>query len=129
MKKKKPTKSELEILSVLWDKESATVREVFDSLGSESQVGYTTVLKLMQIMHDKGLVGRDESSRAHVYFPKLERNEAASGLLGDVINKVFGGSRARLVQQLLDDEKISASEVDEIKNLINKARKKEATGD
>lgn len=122
---KKPTKSELEILSVLWDKKRCTVREVFDALGSESRGGYTTVLKLMQIMHEKGLVKRDESSRAHVYTPGIERDEVATGLLGDVVEKVFGGSASRLVQQLLDAEQTSPEEIAEIKRMINESERKE----
>lgn len=122
---KRPTKSELEILSVLWDKGQSTVREVFDALGSEDRGGYTTVLKLMQIMHEKGLVKRDESSRAHIYSPGIERDEVATSLLGDVVEKVFGGSASRLVQQLLDAEQTSPEEIAEIKELIRKSEAKE----
>ena len=121
---KQPTKSELAILSVLWEKENATVREIFESLGSKRRGGYTTVLKLLQIMYDKGLVGRDESQRAHIYFPKIRRVEAASGLLGDVVDKVFGGSTSKLVQTLLD-ESTTRDELDEIRRVIDEAEKRE----
>lgn len=121
---KQPTKSELAILSVLWDKDKATVREIFESLGSEQRGGYTTVLKLLQIMYDKGLVGRDESQKAHVYFPKIRRGEAASGLLGDVVDKVFGGSTSRLVQTLLD-ESTTPDELQEIRRVIDEAERRE----
>lgn len=125
--KNKPTKSELEILSVLWEKGEATVREVFEVINSQKGTSYTTVLKLMQIMFEKDLVERNEEKRAHVYTAKIKQNETGKQMLNEVMNKVFGGSALKLVQQVLENETTSADEMKEIRKMIEQAEK-EAKG-
>ena len=125
-KAKKPTKSELEILSVLWERERATVREVFELINEQRQASYTTVLKLMQIMHGKGLVERNAANKAHVYRAKIKQNETGRQMLGDVLQKVFGGSALKLVQQVLEAETTTAKEMREIRKMIEQAEKQTA---
>ena len=125
--KKKPTKSELEILSVLWKKGEATVREVFESISLEKSTSYTTVLKLMQIMLAKGLVVRNVEKRAHVYLPAVKQNETGKQMINEVLNRVFSGSAMRLVQQVLENEQTTPEELKEIRVMIEKAEK-EAKG-
>lgn len=124
-KMNEPTKAELEILSVLWEKGEATVREVFAEIGKDKSVSYTTVLKLMQIMHEKGLVARDEENRAHVYRAKIKQAETAKTMLRDIMQKVFGGSAAKLVQQVLETETTGAEELREIRKIIEEAESKQ----
>lgn len=119
----KPTESELEILQVLWSKESATVREVHEKLAASKDVGYTTTLKLMQIMHDKGLVSRDDSSKTHIYKAIVSREKTQKHLLGKMINTLFAGSPAQLVMQALGNHKTSKDELNEIQNLLNTLKK------
>uniref|UniRef100_UPI004047DA07 BlaI/MecI/CopY family transcriptional regulator n=2 Tax=Roseivirga sp. TaxID=1964215 RepID=UPI004047DA07 len=116
----KPTASELEILGVLWNKGAATVREVNEELNQEREIGYTTTLKLMQIMAQKGLVARDESSRTHVYKALIDRNEVQATLLNRLVDSAFSGSASSLVMQALGQGKTSKSELEEIKKLIEK---------
>ena len=97
----KPTESEIEILNILWQNDAATVREVHESLAKTKDVGYTTTLKLMQIMHEKGLVKRDESMRTHVYHPAVNREKTQKHLLNKMIDSLFGGSSTQLVLQAL----------------------------
>ena len=115
----KPTESELEILRVLWSKESATVREVHEALAASKDVGYTTTLKLMQIMHEKGLVSRDDSSKTHIYKALVSREKTQKHLLGKMIDNLFAGSPAQLVMQALGNHKTSRDELDEIQDLLN----------
>src|SRR5215218_9231322 len=121
----KPTESELEILNILWHRDLATVREVHEELAKHKDVGYTTTLKLMQIMHEKGLVKRDESMRTHVYQPAVNREKTQKHLLDKMIDSLFGGSSTQLVLQALGngDPKISAEELDKIQTLINNLKK------
>ncbi len=119
----KPTESELEILQILWDKGLATVREVHEHLASTKDVGYTTTLKLMQIMHDKGLVKRDESMRTHVYQPAVNKERTQKHLLTKMIDSLFGGSSTQLVLQALGENKVSAEELEEIQTLLNNLKK------
>ena len=121
----KPTESELEILNILWHKDSATVRDVHEELAKSKDVGYTTTLKLMQIMHEKGLVKRDESMRTHIYQPAVNREKTQKHLLDKMIDSLFGGSSTQLVLQALGngDSKISAEELEKIQNLINNLKK------
>ena len=121
MNSKKPTKAELEILSVLWKKDEATVREVFEEINTRKKTSYTTVLKLLQIMFEKELVERNEDARAHVYRARIKRNETGRQMLDEVLEKVFGGSALRLVQQVLENETTTADEIKEIRELIEKA--------
>jgi BlaI family transcriptional regulator, penicillinase repressor len=122
----KPTESELEILNILWHKDIATVREVHEELAKIKDVGYTTTLKLMQIMHEKGLVKRDESMRTHVYQPAVNREKTQKHLLNKMIDSLFGGSSTQLVLQALGggEQKVSAEELDKIQTLIDNLKKK-----
>lgn len=119
----KPTESELEILRVLWSRETATVREVHEDLAATKDVGYTTTLKLMQIMHDKGLVSRDDSSKTHIYKAMVSREKTQKHLLGKMIDNLFAGSPAQLVMQALGNHKTSKDELDEIQHLLNTLKK------
>ena len=120
----KPTESEIEILNILWQNDSATVREVHESLAKTKDVGYTTTLKLMQIMHEKGLVKRDESMRTHVYHPAVNREKTQKHLLNKMIDSLFGGSSTQLVLQALGSgEQVSAEELEKIQTLIDNLKK------
>jgi|SRR5579872_3084491 len=115
----KPTDSELEILQVLWEKDQASVREVHMELLRSKDVGYTTTLKLMQIMYEKGLVKRDDSFKTHIYQASVSKEKTQRHLLGRMINNLFGGSSAELVLQALGNHKASAAELDEIQRLLD----------
>ncbi|WP_298739784.1 BlaI/MecI/CopY family transcriptional regulator [uncultured Chitinophaga sp.] len=116
-----PTRSELEILQVLWKHGPSTVRFVNDHLNDEKRsVQYTSTLKIMQIMTDKGMLARDESSMKHVYSPLLEEKSTKGLLLDRFLDATFNGSAATLLMQLLGNKKTSKDELDEIKALINK---------
>ena len=121
----KPTESELEILNILWAKNVATVRDVHEELARTKDVGYTTTLKLMQIMHEKGLVKRDESMRTHVYQAAVNREKTQKHLLDKMIDSLFGGSSTQLVLQALGsgEQKISSEELEKIQALLNDLRK------
>lgn len=118
-----PTEAELEILQVLWQRRGATVREVHEALHQRSGTGYTTVLKQLQIMHDKGLVDRDESQRAHVYRPVVSKERTQKRFLADMLRRVFDGSPSRLVLQALGDHKASREELREIRELLDRLDK------
>ncbi len=122
-KKVKPTESELEILQVLWNKQQATVREVHEELAATKEVGYTTTLKLMQIMFEKGLVTRDDSSKTHIYQPAVSREKTQQHLVGKMITNLFSGSPAQLVMQALGNHKASNAELEEIQQLLNSLKK------
>ncbi len=115
----KPTESELEILQVLWDRDLASVREVHEELAKNKDVGYTTTLKLMQIMHEKGLVKRDDSFKTHIYQAAVSKEKTQKHLLGKMINSLFGGSPTELVLQALGNHKASPEELEEIQQLLN----------
>ena len=115
----RPTDAELEILKVLWRRGPSTVREVFETLGESKTTGYTTVLKFMQIMAEKGLVVRDESERAHRYEPAAPEDETQRRLVGDLLRKAFDGSAKKLVLQALSTERATSSELDEIRRLLD----------
>ena len=116
----RPTDAELAILRVLWERGPCTVRDVHDVLGEAQGTGYTTILKLLQIMTDKGLVVRDESERAHVYEPRLSEQRTQRQLLADLADRAFGGSPAKLVMQALAGRKTSAAELSEIRDLLDR---------
>lgn len=120
----RPTDAELGILRVLWRTGPATVREVHETLGGRGD-GYTTILKLLQIMHQKGLVSRDESQRAHVYTANVDKDEAQQQLLGDLVQRVFDGSREQLVLQALGSGRASPQELARIRELLDKLEGKE----
>lgn len=121
----KPTESELEILQILWLKGLATVREVHEELIKRKDIGYTTTLKLMQIMHEKGLVKRDESMRTHVYQAAVNKEKTQKHLLIKMIDSLFGGSSTQLVLQALGngDSKASAEEIEQIQTLLDNLKK------
>ena len=121
----KPTESELEILQILWTKGLATVREVHEELAATKEVGYTTTLKLMQIMHEKGLVKRDDSMRTHVYQAAVNKEKTQKHLLNKMIDSLFGGSPTQLVIQALGDDnhKASREELEKIQALLDSLRK------
>ncbi|HEX3358215.1 MAG TPA: BlaI/MecI/CopY family transcriptional regulator, partial [Tepidisphaeraceae bacterium] len=115
----KPTEAELNILRVLWSRGPSTVREIADTLNRDREVGYTTVLKLMQIMTEKGLLLRDESNRTHIYRPKFSEERTLQQLMKDLLDRAFGGSAQKLVMQALSAKKTSRKELDEIQKLID----------
>jgi BlaI family penicillinase repressor len=114
-----PTDAELEILRVLWDRGPSTVREVQDVLGAQREVGYTTVLKLLQIMYEKGLVRRDESARTHVYEAGVARDRTQNALVGDLVDRAFGGSASALVLGALSAKPATREELAEIRRLLD----------
>ena len=115
----KPTESELEILTVLWQRGLASVREVHEELARTKDVGYTTTLKLMQIMNEKGLVKRDASVKTHIYQAAVSKEKTQRHLLGKMIDGLFGGSSTQLVIQALGNHKASREELDAIQTLLN----------
>jgi predicted transcriptional regulator len=123
IKQVKPTESELEILRVLWERGEATVREVHEELSKTKDAGYTTTLKLMQIMHEKGMVKRDESNKTHKYIPLLSREKTQKQFVGKMIDTLFQGSSSQLVMQALGNHKASKEELEEIQKLIDNLKK------
>ena len=119
----KPTESELEILQVLWAKGTASVRDVHEELAKTKEVGYTTTLKLMQIMFEKGLVKRDATFKTHIYEPAVSRDKTQKHLLNKMIDNLFGGSPTQLVLQALGNHKASTQELEEIQQLLNNLKK------
>jgi predicted transcriptional regulator len=115
----RPTDAELAILRVLWERGPSTVREVHDILSTTQATGYTTVLKLLQIMTEKGLVVRDESERAHVYEARHSQQRTQRQIVSDLVDRAFGGSPAQLVMQALSGQKASAQELNEIRELLD----------
>ena len=115
-----PTKSELEILQVLWELGPSTVRAVNDELLKQKEVNYTTTLKLMQIMADKGIVKRDESQMKHIYSVAEEEQKTKAHLLDKFVDSMYKGSASKLVMQLLGNKSTSKQELDEIKELLKK---------
>jgi len=115
----RPTDAQLAILNVLWESGPATVRQVHERLPDELRRGYTTTLKLMQIMAEKGLVERDESSRSHVYSATSEEREMKDLLVGDLVDKAFGGSAALLAMRALSHKPASAEELAGIRELLD----------
>ena len=118
----RPTDAELAVLRVLWERGPRTVRQVHEELGDHRPVGYTTTLKLMQIMADKGLVVRDESQRSHVYRPKTSEEGTQKQLVRDLLDRAFGGSARKLFVQALDAAKASPQEMAEIRKLLDSYR-------
>lgn len=113
-----PTGAELQLLKVLWRIEPATVREVHEKVNEAQKVGYTTVLKMLQIMHDKGLVARDETNRAHIYTAIYTEEQTQSSMVKDMLSKAFEGSKSNLVMRALG-ESPSAAELAEIRALLD----------
>lgn len=124
----KPTDGELAILAVLWERGPSTVRQVFEVLGEAREVGYTTVLKMLQIMTEKGLVIRDESERTHVYAAGQPEAATQAHLLRDLADRAFGGSSLRLVMQALAAEPASAEDLATIRRLLGEAEARRGGG-
>jgi len=118
IKKNKPTESELEILQILWQKKIATVREVHEEILLSKEAGYTTTLKLMQIMLEKGLVTRDNSNKSHVYQPAVSKEITQNLFLNKMINTLFAGSPVKMVMQALGNHKATKEELEEISNFL-----------
>ena len=114
----KPTEAELTLLNVLWQIGPATVRQIHEAVSETQKTGYTTVLKILQIMHEKSLVIRDESNRAHVYAAANSEMQTQSSLIKDLIVKAFGGSTSKLVMRALD-ESTSKQEIEDIRQLLD----------
>lgn len=123
IKNNKPTESELEILQILWQKEKATVREVHEVLSLTKDSGYTTTLKLLQIMFEKGLVKRDDSNKTHIYEAAITRERTQKQFLDKMINTLFAGSSTQLVLQALGNQKTSKGELEEIQKYLDNLKK------
>jgi predicted transcriptional regulator len=117
----KPTKTELAILNIMWLISPATVRQIHEEIIKNGKTSYTTTLKMLQVMHQKGLVSRDSEQKAHIYQPSLTKKETQKQMLEDLKNRLFGGSISSLVLQALGtNETTKQSEIDEIKALLEK---------
>ncbi|MFN2500891.1 MAG: BlaI/MecI/CopY family transcriptional regulator [Pyrinomonadaceae bacterium] len=119
-----PTPAELEILDILWQRKAATVREVYEEISERKNTAYTTVLKTMQIMQEKGLVEREVDVKAHVYRPRQSQRETQSGMVSNLLEKAFRGSALSLVQHVLEAKPASREELDEIRKMINEVEAK-----
>lgn len=115
----RPTDAELAILRVLWERGASTVRQVHDVLGRDRPTAYTTALKMLQIMTEKGLVRRDETDRTHVYHARLTEEQTQRQLVRDLVDRAFGGSASKLVMQALAARRTSEEELVEIRKLID----------
>jgi BlaI family transcriptional regulator, penicillinase repressor len=124
MSQPKPTESELEILNILWEKGTATVREIHEVLEKTKDAGYTTTLKLMQIMHDKKLVKRDASSKTHIYKANISQEDTQGQMLKKMIDTVFNGSAMDMVMQALGNHKASKDELEMIRQYLENVEKK-----
>ena len=118
----RPTDAELAILRVLWERGPSTVRQVHDVLTQERPTAYTTALKLLQIMTEKGLVRRDETDRTHIYHPRLSEEQTQRQLVRDLLDRAFGGSASKLVMQALAARRATPEELGEIRKLIETRR-------
>ena len=121
---RKPTEAEFNILGVIWDRKSATVREVFDELCKRQHIGYTTVLKLMQIMTEKGLLERDTTVRPQVFWAAVPQRQTQKMLLRDLLDRAFSGSPGSMVLQALSMRKSTPEELVEIRALLDKLEEK-----
>jgi BlaI family penicillinase repressor len=120
----KPTVMELAILRVLWERGPSTVRDVHEVLEAEKPTGYTTVLKLLQIMSAKGMVVRNEDARAHVYESRLPAESTKRQLVSDLVQRAFSGSASELMMHALSDKKTSRAEIDEIRRMLDEHERK-----
>ena len=113
-----PTERELEILSILWKRGHCTVKQINEEMNKKEKTGYTTTLKLMQIMHEKGLLIRDDSKYKHIYKPAFSEEKTQKQLVGNMLDKAFSGSAEKLVMRLLSSKRISADDLGNIKKII-----------
>ena len=118
-RKPRPTNSELQILGILWERGPSTVREVYEAVSAQREAGYTTVLKLMQVMLEKKLLQRDESRRPHVYEPAMPAEKTRVQLVRDLIDRAFAGSAQKLVLHALSSKKVSPAEMQQIRKLLD----------
>jgi predicted transcriptional regulator len=118
-KSPRPTDRELTILRILWDNGPSTVRQVNEAMSQDEDTGYTTTLKLMQIMTEKGLLLRDDSQFKHVYRPALTEEKAQKQLVGDLLDRAFSGSAEKLVMRALSARKVSAKELASIRKMLD----------
>ena len=128
MKLPRPTDAELAILRVLWELGPSTVRQVHEVLSRARPSAYTTALKLLQIMTDKGLVRRDEADRTHIYHPRLSEEQTQRQLIRDLVDRAFGGSSSKLVMQALASRRASDEELGEIRRLLESRKDQERPG-
>lgn len=119
-----PTDSELEILSILWKHGPSTVRFVNKELNKTRNVGYTTTLKIMQIMHEKNILSRDEKEKSHIYSSLIEENAIQKRLINKILDSAFRGSASQLIMQILGNHKTSRKELEEIRKLLDQLDKK-----
>ncbi|SHO61492.1 MULTISPECIES: BlaI/MecI/CopY family transcriptional regulator [Algoriphagus] len=122
----KPTEAELEILSYLWEMGEASVRQVHEKLSETKETGYTTTLKIMQIMYSKGMLTRDEQSRTHIYRPVAKKNDTQKSLIKNLMATAFGGSSKSLVMQALGQDNPSKEELDEIRAFLDQLENKQS---
>lgn len=120
-----PTAAELEILTILWEKEPLTVKEIHEQLTRSKDIGYTTALKIMQNMHGKGLLRREPNGKSHLYFSVYKQEETRGKLLDRFLDATFSGSASSLVMQLLGNKKTSKHELDEIKRIVEQMQNEE----
>ncbi len=120
----KPTEVELELLQALWEKGEATVRELYEVISEQRPLGYTSVLKMLQIMTEKGLVERTEAGKAHIYRASASQQDTQSQLLRDLSERLFAGSAAQLAMHALAMEPASAEEIEEIRKIIRQKKEK-----
>jgi len=116
------TEAELEILQVLWEKEQASVKDVHEALSANRDAGYTTTLKQMQVMYDKGLLTRDDSRRQHIYFPDVDIKKVQQKFMSKMMKSLFSGSAGELVLNALSNYKTTPEELEQIKQMIDKAK-------
>jgi predicted transcriptional regulator len=119
LKLNKPTESEMEILQILWEEGPSTVREVHEILSGTKESGYTTTLKLMQIMHDKGMLSRNDESKTHIYSALIKKESVQKQVVGNMIKGLFKGSSAKLVMHALGNHRASSEEISEIKKYLD----------
>lgn len=119
----KPTESELEILNILWNRGKATVREVHEELSAYKESGYTTTLKLLQIMFEKGIVRRDDSNKTHIYQANINKEKTQRQMVDKMVDALFGGSTTELVMQALGNKAPNSEELEEIQKLLDNLKK------
>lgn len=120
-----PTEAELSVLRVLWERGACTVREVFEAVATGKPVGYTTVLKQMQVMHQKGLLARSERFRSHVYEPAIERSVTQRQLASSILRQAFDGSARGLLQSALAGRRVDARELEDIRTLLDEYQRRQ----
>ncbi len=118
----RPTEGELELLRILWDRGPSTVRDIHQDLSTRRPLGYTSVLKLLQIMTEKGLVEREESGKAHIYHPAASQNQTQDQLLRDISERLFAGSAAQLAMHALSLDQVNDHDLDALRTLIDQKR-------